>query len=95
VPLFPRRKSGDPVQFSVSPPAPPYGQPPGPRVQARPAGSPGADKMDTAARVLQLAQKTAQDTVAAAERQAQEIISQARQEAERIIADARSRAQGF
>jgi vacuolar-type H+-ATPase subunit H len=52
-----------------------------------------SDQMDTAARVLALAQKTADQAVADAKREAERIISEAHQEADRIIADAHSRAQ--
>ena len=51
------------------------------------------DEMDTAARVLALAQETADVAVADAKREADQIIARARQEAEQIIADARSRGQ--
>jgi cell division septum initiation protein DivIVA len=51
------------------------------------------DKMDTAARVLALAQQTADSAVADAKLEAERIISEARQEADRIIADARARGQ--
>ena len=51
------------------------------------------DEMDTAARVLALAQETADTAVTDAKREADRIIARARQEAEQIIADARSRSQ--
>jgi len=62
------------------------------------------DNMDTAARVLALAQQTAdqaiadarreaEETVARARREADEILSKARRQAEQIIGDARARAE--
>lgn len=56
--------------------------------------SQGDDDMDTAARVLALAQRTADQAVEDAKAEAERILEQARQQAEQILDDARTRAQG-
>jgi vacuolar-type H+-ATPase subunit H len=55
--------------------------------------SSGGQEMDTAARVLSLAQQTADQAIADAKKEARLIIDAANEEAARIIADARNRAQ--
>ena len=47
------------------------------------------DNMDTAARVLSLAQQTADQAIADARREADEVLTKARRQAEQIIGDAR------
>jgi F0F1-type ATP synthase membrane subunit b/b' len=49
-------------------------------------------KVRKAARILQLAQETADQAIADAHREAEEIVARARQEAEHIIVDAKARA---
>ena len=51
--------------------------------------SPGEDNMDTAARVLALAQQTADQAIADARREADETLGRARREAEEILGKAR------
>jgi DivIVA domain-containing protein len=65
------------------PPAPQPPQPP------PPVSSPGEDNMDTAARVLALAQQTADQAIADARREADETLGRARREAEEILGKAR------
>jgi len=89
---------------------PPQAEPRAPepaRPEPAPAGvgmPPGEDNMDTAARVLALAQQTADqaiadarreadETVTRARREADDILSKARRQAEQIISDARARAE--
>jgi len=55
---------------------------------------PGDDKMDTAARVLELAKETADEAVADAKREAEQILAQAREEAAQIVAKARTHTEG-
>jgi DivIVA domain-containing protein len=66
----------------------------------------GEDNMDTAARVLALAQQTADqaiadarreadETLGRARREAEEILGKARRQADQIVSDARSRAEGL
>jgi cell division septum initiation protein DivIVA len=55
--------------------------------QPQPLGA-GADPMDTAARVLALAQQTADTAIADAKREAERIIAEARKEADDIRARA-------
>jgi DivIVA domain-containing protein len=62
----------------VAPPQPPP-----------PVSSPGEDNMDTAARVLALAQQTADQAIADARREADETLGRARREAEEILGKAR------
>ncbi|GAB3982191.1 hypothetical protein GCM10029978_085230 [Actinoallomurus acanthiterrae] len=66
------------------PPAPQQAPPPPP-----PMSSPGEDNMDTAARVLALAQQTADQAIADARREADETLGRARREAEDILGKAR------
>jgi vacuolar-type H+-ATPase subunit H len=61
-------------------------QAPPPPVQV---SSPGEDNMDTAARVLALAQQTADQAIADARREADETLGRARREAEEILGKAR------
>src|SRR5690606_18759516 len=57
------------------------------------AGAPsGEDNMDTAARVLALAQQTADQAIADARREADETLGRARREAEEILGKARRQA---
>ena len=51
-----------------------------------------AKDLDAAAKVLELAQQTADQAIADAQREAEKILNRARQEAEQIIADARTHA---
>ncbi|MDN3350984.1 DivIVA domain-containing protein [Actinomadura sp. DC4] len=64
----------------------PQQAPPPPPVQV---SSPGEDNMDTAARVLALAQQTADQAIADARREADETLGRARREAEEILGKAR------
>jgi DivIVA domain-containing protein len=64
------------------------GMPPAPKPPA-PLTSPGEDNMDTAARVLALAQQTADQAIADARREADETLGRARREAEDILGKAR------
>jgi vacuolar-type H+-ATPase subunit H len=57
---------------------------------ARQRGSGADDNMETAARVLALAQRTADAAIAAATVEADRIISEAKKEAEEIRAQARA-----
>ncbi|GAA4615526.1 cell wall synthesis protein Wag31 [Actinoallomurus liliacearum] len=66
------------------PPAPQAPPPPPP-----PMATPGEDNMDTAARVLALAQQTADQAIADARREADETLGRARREAEDILGKAR------
>ncbi len=77
------------------PPRPP--EPPQPQPQPQPVhagmGMPHAeDNMDTAARVLALAQQTADQAIADARREADETLGRARREAEEILGKARRQA---
>jgi DivIVA domain-containing protein len=66
------------------------GMPPaGPPQPPAPVSSPGEDNMDTAARVLALAQQTADQAIADARREADETLGRARREAEEILGKAR------
>lgn len=65
----------------------PQGPPPAP------IGGSGEDNMDTAARVLALAQQTADQAIADARREADETLSRARREAEDILGKARRQAE--
>jgi DivIVA domain-containing protein len=56
-------------------------------------GAPGEDNMDTAARVLALAQQTADQAVADARREADETLGRARREADEILGKARRQAE--
>ncbi|GAA3705069.1 DivIVA domain-containing protein [Nonomuraea antimicrobica] len=84
-----------------APEPPPVQQPPVPVAMSMP---PPEDNMDTAARVLALAQQTADqaiadarreadETVTRARREADEILTKARRQAEQVIGDARARAE--
>ncbi|MCK2220855.1 DivIVA domain-containing protein [Actinomadura sp. ATCC 31491] len=84
-----------------APEPPPVQQPPVPVAMSMP---PAEDNMDTAARVLALAQQTADqaiadarreadETVTRARREADEILTKARRQAEQVIGDARARAE--
>src|SRR6204780_1247804 len=53
------------------------------------------DNMDTAARVLSLAQQTADQAIADARREADEVLTKARRQAEQITGDARARAESL
>ncbi|SEG83834.1 DivIVA domain-containing protein [Nonomuraea solani] len=94
----------------MAPPQPePMRAPEPPPVQQQPVPvamnmPPAEDNMDTAARVLALAQQTADqaisdarreadDTVTRARREADEILTKARRQAEQVIGDARARAE--
>jgi DivIVA domain-containing protein len=57
--------------------------------------APPEDNMDTAARVLALAQQTADQAIADARREADEILGKARRQAEQITSDARARAESL
>ena len=65
------------------------GMPPAPPPPPAPMSSPGEDNMDTAARVLALAQQTADQAIADARREADETLGRARREAEEILGKAR------
>jgi DivIVA domain-containing protein len=89
------------------PPPPPPVPEPEPVMAATTTGMPslsGEDNMDTAARVLALAQQTADqaiadarreadETLGRARREADEILGKARRSAEQLVAEARSRAE--
>jgi len=53
------------------------------------------DNMDTAARVLSLAQQTADQAIADARREADDVLTKARRQAEQITGDARARAESL
>src|SRR3954462_10657 len=55
--------------------------------------SPGEDNMDTAARVLSLAQQTADQAIADARREADETLGRARREADEVLTKARRQAE--
>jgi DivIVA domain-containing protein len=65
------------------------GMPPAAPQPPAPVSSPGEDNMDTAARVLALAQQTADQAIADARREADETLGRARREAEEILGKAR------
>jgi DivIVA domain-containing protein len=65
------------------------GMPPAPQTPPPPMATPGEDNMDTAARVLALAQQTADQAIADARREADETLGRARREAEEILGKAR------
>src|SRR6266542_266408 len=73
----------------VAPPAPPPPTP-APTPVAAPAGAGGAD---AAARLLQLAQKTADELVADARTQAEKILGEARSKGDQLVGEARGRAE--
>ncbi|RCG32968.1 DivIVA domain-containing protein [Sphaerisporangium album] len=98
----------EPKPEMMMPPQPEPMKPPEPiRPEPVPVGMgmpPAEDNMDTAARVLALAQQTADqaiadarreadETVTRARREADEILGKARRQAEQIIGDARARAE--
>src|SRR5262245_35823704 len=62
---------------------------------AAPLAPPPAANIDTAARVLALAQQTADQAVADAAREAGELLDQARRQAEKITSEARARAESL
>ena len=77
-------------------PEPPMEQPmrrPEPMMMDRPYHA--EDNMDTAARVLSLAQQTADQAIADARREADEVLTKARRQAEQITGDARARAESL
>jgi vacuolar-type H+-ATPase subunit H len=53
------------------------------------------DVMDRVARILSLAQQTADQAIADAKAEAEKIIADARQQAEQILADAQARSDTF
>src|SRR5262249_43854764 len=59
------------------------------------ASMPSEDNMDTAARVLALAQQTADQASADSRREADELLGKARRQAEQITSDARARAESL
>ncbi|HEX2312318.1 MAG TPA: DivIVA domain-containing protein [Thermomonospora sp.] len=83
------------------PDLPPVPEPPRPEPKPEPEPALGAlgmpapsgeDNMDTAARVLALAQQTADQAIADARREADETLGRARREAEEIVGNARRQA---
>jgi F0F1-type ATP synthase membrane subunit b/b' len=58
-------------------------------------GGRGQDGLDEVARILALAQQTADQAIADAQTDAAQIIAEAHREAEQIIADARARTAGI
>jgi len=66
---------------------------PEPMPQPRPYHA--EESMDTAARVLSLAQQTADQAIADARREADEVLTKARRQAEQITGDARARAESL
>ncbi|MFI6478063.1 DivIVA domain-containing protein [Nonomuraea sp. NPDC050663] len=96
-----------PMQQPEPPKPEPMHQPHQPQQQPQPVGMgmpPAEDNMDTAARVLALAQQTADqaiadarreadETVTRARREADDILTKARRQAEQVIGDARARAE--
>ncbi|RSN48251.1 MULTISPECIES: DivIVA domain-containing protein [Actinomadura] len=93
------QKIPEPPRPEPQPPAPPQPmqQQPEPEpalgglgMAAAPSG--GEDNMDTAARVLALAQQTADQAIADARREADETLGRARREAEEILGKARRQA---
>ncbi|MQA94767.1 MAG: DivIVA domain-containing protein [Streptosporangiales bacterium] len=80
-----------PKQEMAPPPPAPVNQPePAPAVMGMP---PAEDNMDTAARVLALAQQTADQAIADARREADETLGRARREADEILGKARRQAE--
>ncbi|MFC7330239.1 DivIVA domain-containing protein [Marinactinospora rubrisoli] len=76
------------------PPRPEPVKPPEPMPQMANMGLPGAeDNMDTAARVLALAQQTADQAISDARREADETLGRARHEADDILGKARRQAE--
>jgi DivIVA domain-containing protein len=77
-------------------PEPPRPEPPKPEPEPALGGlgmpASGEDNMDTAARVLALAQQTADQAIADARREADETLGRARREAEEILGKARRQA---
>jgi DivIVA domain len=85
-----------PVAEPAAPPQPePMKAPEPPRPEPVPVGMgmQAEDNMDTAARVLALAQQTADQAIADARREADETISRARREADEILAKSRRQAE--
>ena len=79
--------SGPPVEAApaaVAPPPPPVAAPP---AAAPPPPAPTPPPTDTAVRMLELAQKTADEHVANAKGEANRIIADARAQAERVTGD--------
>jgi DivIVA domain-containing protein len=83
-PLEPKQEP-EPILGGLGMPAPMPQQ----QQQPPPMSSPGEDNMDTAARVLALAQQTADQAIADARREADETLGRARREAEEILGKAR------
>ncbi|PRX98496.1 DivIVA domain-containing protein [Allonocardiopsis opalescens] len=88
----------DPVRQELPPEPPkpepqpePRPEPPLPMAMGMPQG--GEDNMDTAARVLALAQQTADQAIADARREADETLGRARHEADSILGKARRQAE--
>ncbi|MGH3373729.1 MAG: DivIVA domain-containing protein, partial [Actinoallomurus sp.] len=82
MPEPPKRMEPEPEPMLGGLSMPPAAPPP-------PVSSPGEDNMDTAARVLALAQQTADQAIADARREADETLGRARREAEEILGKAR------
>jgi DivIVA domain-containing protein len=82
-PPKPPEKEPEPVMGGLGMPAAP------PQPPQKPVPAPGEDNMDTAARVLALAQQTADQAIADARREADETLGRARREAEDILGKAR------
>jgi vacuolar-type H+-ATPase subunit H len=61
----------------------------------RKPSAPREDVMDRVARILALAQETADQAIADAHAEAEKIIADARQQAEQILGDARARSGTF
>jgi DivIVA domain-containing protein len=62
-------------------------------VPAAPAAAPAGDGADAATRILQLAQRTADEAVAEARSKADRIINEARGQADKMLSEARSRSE--
>ena len=86
----------DPKQDMMSPPEPQDMRQPEPMMMGGPMRSPMEDtsnNMDTAARVLSLAQQTADQAIADARREADETLNRARREADDVLTKARRQAE--
>ncbi|MFI7442068.1 DivIVA domain-containing protein [Nonomuraea indica] len=107
MPMAPAPVQEQPKPEMMMPPQPEPMKAPEPQPQPVPVAMnmpPAEDNMDTAARVLALAQQTADqaiadarreadETVTRARREADEILTKARRQAEQVIGDARARAE--
>ncbi|MEU0570805.1 DivIVA domain-containing protein [Nonomuraea sp. NPDC005983] len=109
MPMAPAPVQEQPKPEMMAPPQPEPMRAPEPQPQPQPVPvamnmPPAEDNMDTAARVLALAQQTADqaisdarreadETVTRARREADEILTKARRQAEQVIGDARARAE--